>query len=137
MIKIAHYAFLDENNVVTQVIVGRNEDEVVDGISDWEAHYAEVYGQVCKRTSYNSMGGKKRNPETNEMTENTGFRKNYAGIGYTYDASRDAFIPPKPFNSWVLNEDTCLWDAPTPMPTDGQFYRWVDEDVNWQLVSMD
>jgi len=83
---MAHYAFIDENNVVTQVIVGRNEDEVVDGISDWEAHYAEVYGQACKRTSYNSMGGKKRNPETNEMTENAGFRKNYAGIGYTYDA---------------------------------------------------
>jgi len=134
---MAHYAFLDENNVVTQVIVGRNEDEVVDGISDWEAHYAEVYGQVCKRTSYNSMGGKKRNPETNEMIENAGFRKNYAGIGYTYDASRDAFIPPKPFNSWVLNEETCLWDAPTPCPADGQMYRWVEEDLNWQVVVLE
>jgi hypothetical protein len=61
-------------------------------------------------------------------------RKNYAGIGYTYDSVRDAFIPPKPFNSWILNEETCLWDAPTPMPNDGQIYRWVEEDLNWQVV---
>ena len=135
---MAHYAFLDENNVVTQVIVGRNEDEVVDGISDWEAHYSEFQGQVCKRTSYNSIGGKKRNPETNEMTEELGFRKNYAGIGYTYDAARDAFIPPKPFNSWNLNEDTCLWEAPTPYPTEvseGEFYIWSEETVSWVLAN--
>lgn len=114
---MAHYAFLDENNIVTQVIVGRNETEVVDGISDWEAYYAEFMGQPCKRTSYNGN-----------------IRKNYAGIGFKYDAERDAFIPPKPFDSWVLNEDTCNWDAPTPYPTDGGFYRWVEADLNWQLV---
>ena len=106
---MAHYAFLDENNVVTQVIVGRNEDEVVDGISDWEAHYAEVYGQVCKRTSYNSMGGKRRNPETNEMTEDPGYRKNYAGIGFRYDPDLDAFIPPKCHDEATLDENTCNW----------------------------
>ena len=67
----------------------------------------------------------------------TPLRKNYAGIGYSYDATRDAFIPPKPFNSWILNEETCLWDAPAPYPTDGNFYRWVEEDLNWQLVSQE
>jgi hypothetical protein len=115
---MAHYAFLNENNIVTEVIVGRNETEVVDGISDWEAYYGQFRGQTCKRTSYNAN-----------------IRKNYAGIGYTYDASRDAFIPPKPFASWVLNEDTCNWGAPTPYPTDGGLYRWVEADLNWQLVA--
>jgi len=132
---MAHYAFLDESNIVTHVIVGRNEDEVVNGISDWEAYYAEFTGQVCKRTSYNAVGGKWKNPETNEITNNPAFRKNYAGIGYTYDAVRDAFIPPKPFNSWILNEDTCLWDSPIPMPSDGKMYIWVEEDLNWQVVN--
>jgi hypothetical protein len=114
---MAHYAFLDENNIVTEVIPGRNEWEVVDGISDWEAHYGAFRGQVCKRTSYNGN-----------------YRKNYAGIGFYFDEARDAFIPPKPFESWLLDEDTCQWDAPTPMPTDGQMYRWVEDDLNWQVV---
>ena len=93
---MAHYAFLDENNIVTEVIVGRHEYEVVDGISDWEAHYAEFRGQVCKRTSYNGN-----------------YRKNYAGIGYTYDAERDAFIAPKTncHPEQALNEDTCVWEC--------------------------
>ena len=95
---MAHYAFLDENNIVTEVIVGRNEDEVVDGISDWEAHYAEFRNQVCKRTSYNNN-----------------IRFNFAGIGYTYDSTRDAFIAPKPTEGdWILNEDTCQWEAIAP-----------------------
>jgi len=114
---MAHYAFLDENNIVTEVIVGRNEDEVVDGISDWEAHYGEFRGQTCKRTSYNNN-----------------YRKNYAGVGFYFDESRDAFIAPKTFSSWVLNEDTCRWEAPTPMPTDGQRYAWVEDDLNWQVI---
>jgi hypothetical protein len=93
---MAHYAFLDENNIVTEVIVGRHEYEVVDGISDWEAHYAEFRGQVCKRTSYNGN-----------------YRKNYAGIGFTFDAARDAFIAPKAncHPEEVLNEETCIWDC--------------------------
>lgn len=124
---MAHYAFIDENNIVTQVIVGRNEDEVVDSISDWEAHYAEVYGQRCLRTSYNTQGG-----------VHTGggepLRKNYAGIGYTYDEQRDAFIPPKPYASWVLNEDSCLWEAPVPYPTDGIMYNWDEEAGDWAPI---
>ena len=93
---MAHYAFLDENNIVTEVIVGRHEYEVVDGISDWEAHYAEFRGQVCKRTSYNGN-----------------YRKNYAGIGFTFDAARDAFIAPKSncHDEETLNEDTCVWEC--------------------------
>lgn len=114
---MAHYAFLDENNIVTEVITGRNEDEVVDGISDWEAHYGAFRGQVCKRTSYNNN-----------------YRKNYAGVGFYFDEARDAFIAPKPFESWLLDEETCQWQAPTPMPTDGQFYMWVEDDLNWQVV---
>ena len=93
---MAHYAFLDENNIVTEVVVGRHEYEVVDGISDWEAHYAEFRGQVCKRTSYNGN-----------------YRKNYAGIGFTFDAARDAFIAPKSncHPEEVLNEETCSWEC--------------------------
>lgn len=115
---MAHYAFLDENNLVVNVIVGRNEDEVVDGISDWEKHYEEFNpGLTCKRTSYNGN-----------------IRKNYAGIGYTYDEVRDAFIPPKPFDSWVLNEDTCDWEAPAPYPTDNKPYKWDEETTSWVEV---
>jgi hypothetical protein len=124
---MAHYAFLDENNIVTEVIVGRDEDEVVDGISDWEAYYGELRGQVCKRTSYNTQAGQ-------HPSDGTPFRKNYAGIGYTFDADRDAFIPPKPFDSWLLNEDTCVWDAPVAYPDDGNVYYWDEDILNWVFV---
>lgn len=116
---MAHYAFLDENNIVTEVIPGRNEDEVVDGISDWEKWYGDFRGQVCKRTSYNNN-----------------YRKNYAGVGYYFDEALDAFIAPKPFDSWVLDEETCRWQAPTPYPTDGLMYQWVEADLNWQAVTL-
>ena len=99
---MAHYAFLDTNNIVTEVIVGK--DEGTDG-GDWEKHYVDFRGQTCKRTSYNTLGGV-------HALEGTPFRKNYAGIGYAYDASKDAFIPPKPIESWVLNETSCLWEDP-------------------------
>jgi hypothetical protein len=125
---MGHYAFLDENNVVTEVITGRDEDEVIDGITDWEAHYGAFRGQVCKRTSYNTLGGVHANG-------GTPFRKNYAGIGYTYDQARDAFISPKPFESWLLDEESCTWQAPTPQPTDGLMYRWVEDDLNWQVIT--
>ena len=124
---MAHYAFLDENNIVTEVIVGRDEDEVVDGISDWEAYYGEFRGQTCKRTSYNTQAGQ-------HSDDGTPFRKNYAGIGYTFDADRDAFIPPKPFDSWLLNEDTCVWDAPVAYPDDGLDYDWDEDTTSWVLV---
>lgn len=119
---MAHYAFLDSNNIVTEVIVGKNEGE--DGI-DWEQHYGEFRGQVCKRTSYNTYGGV-------HLNGGTPLRKNYAGIGYTYDVGRDAFIPPKPFASWGLNETTCLWDAPSPMPVEeDKFFRWDEATTSW------
>lgn len=105
---MAHYAFLDENNVVTEVIVGKNEGE--DGV-DWEQHYGAFRGQVCKRTSYNTCGGV-------HLSGGTPFRKNYAGIGYTFDPVRDAFIPPKPRDDAVLDETTCVWIVPVAESTD-------------------
>lgn len=117
---MAHYAFLDVNNIVTEVIPGRDEGE--DGV-DWEQWYSEFRGQTCKRTSYNTVG--------NQHPEGRPFRKNYAGIGYTYDDQRDAFIPPQPFPSWVLNEDTCVWDAPIAYPTNSQLYNWDEETLSW------
>jgi hypothetical protein len=119
---MGHYAFLDENNVVTEVITGKDEGE---GGIDWEQHYGEFRGQTCKRTSYNTQGGQ-------HLNGGTPFRKNYAGIGYTFDAQRDAFIPPKPYNSWQINENTCLWEAPIPYPTDDKMYVWNEEALNWQ-----
>lgn len=119
---MAHYAFLDENNTVVQVIVGKDE-----GNMDWEQFYSMQMGMACKRTSFNTIGGV-------HQLGGTPFRKNYAGIGFTYDPQRDAFIPPKPFASWVLNEDTCLWDAPTPMPTDGGMYQWDEATASWAVV---
>jgi len=119
---MAHWAELDENNVVTRVLVGSNEDP--DEGYQW---LIDNLGGTWVKTSYNTQGGV-------HSLGGTPLRKNYAGIGYSYDADRDAFIPPKPFNSWLLNEDTCLWDAPTPYPTDGKMYRWVEEDLNWQEV---
>jgi hypothetical protein len=119
---MAHYAFLDENYIVTEVIVGKDESNY-----DWEAHYGQFRGQLCKRTSYNTHGGVHNGG-------GTPYRKNYAGIGYSYDPQRDAFIPPKPFNSWQLNETTCLWDPPTPMPTDGQMYRWDEDTTSWVVI---
>jgi hypothetical protein len=117
---LAHYAFLDENNIVTEVIVGRDENEIVDGISDWEAYYAEFRGQVCVRTSYNGN-----------------IRKNYAGIGFTFDEELDAFIPPKPFESWLLVEETAQWTAPIPYPEDDLMYSWNEELGDWEAVQFD
>ena len=122
VIDMAHYAFLDANNVVTEVIPGKDEGE--DGI-DWEQWYGDFRGQVCKRTSYNTVGGV-------HTGGGTPFRKNYAGINYTYDAQRDAFIPPKTFESWVLNENSCIWEAPIPMPNDGKLYSWNESNQAWE-----
>ena len=124
---MAHYTFLDNNNIVTEVIVGKNEGE---DNTDWEVHYGNFRGQVCKRTSYNTSGGI-------HSSGGTPFRKNYAGIGYTYDEQRDAFIPPKPYPSWILNEDTCLWKPPVPYPTDGERYLWNEEELEWVLQTLD
>jgi hypothetical protein len=124
---MAHYAFLDENNIVTEVIVGKNEDE--EGVN-WEQHYGAFRGQSCKRTSYNTSGGVHANG-------GTPFRKNYAGLGYTYNADIDAFVPPKPFASWLLNEETAQWNAPVAMPEDAgtgeppKRYSWDEATTSW------
>jgi len=117
---MAHFAKLDENNVVLEVNVVNNdvldpaneESSGVAFLTDWSGGYS-----AWKQTSYNST-----------------FRKNYAGIGFTYDAARDAFIAPKPYASWTLDEATCQWQAPTPMPTDGKVYRWDEDTTSWVEV---
>ena len=118
---MAHYAFLNMQNIVTEVIAGKDETE---SPTNWEMHYGNFREQVCKRTSYNTRGGQ-------HLNGGTPFRKNYAGIGYTYDYARDAFIPPKPFPSWTLDSNTCLWVAPVEMPSDGKDYTWDEENQTW------
>ena len=110
---MAHYAFLDENNIVTEVITGIDETELIEGLEP-EIWYGNFRNQVCKRTSYNGN-----------------YRKNYAGVGYSFDETRDAFIPPKPFASWILNEDTCIWETPVPYPNDGKNYKWNEPTEEW------
>jgi hypothetical protein len=114
---MAHYAFINENGIVSEVIVGIDETELIEGKNP-EAWYGEFRGQTCKRTSYNGN-----------------IRKNYASIGFTYDEQRDAFIAPKPFDSWILDEKTCRWLAPIAYPTDGFTYVWNDNMVQWELVN--
>jgi len=130
---MAHYAFLNMQNIVTEVIVGKDE---TDGPTNWEIHYGNFREQVCKRTSYNTRGGIHYTNGVPSDDQSKAFRKNYAGIGYTYDQNRDAFIPPKPFNSWTLNENSCLWEAPVPYPNDGEMYQWNEETTNWDLVTL-
>ena len=111
---MAHYAFLDDNNIVTEVIVGKDETEFIDGLSP-EEWYGNYRGQVCKRTSYNATNG---------------FRKQYAGIGFTYDESADVFIAPQPFPSWSLDENYD-WQAPIDYPADGKNYSWDETNQTW------
>ena len=111
---MAHYAFLDDNNIVTEVIVGIDETELIEG-KDPEVWYAEFRGQRCVRTSYNAS-----------------IRKNYAGIGYSYSDDLDAFIAPQPFASWLLDEDTAQWVAPVAYPADGLIYSWNEEALDWE-----
>lgn len=127
---MAHYAFLNENYIVTEVIVGKDEVNF-----DWEQYYAIKRGQLCKRTSYNTRRGIYYNPITNLPAEDQtkAFRKNYAGVGYYYDQIKDAFIPPQPYPSWILNENACDWDAPIPYPTDGNLYDWDETTQSWKL----
>jgi hypothetical protein len=120
---MAYFARIEEG-VVVEVL----------SVSDNQEHRGQEFlaedlrlGGVWVQTSYNTRGGV-------HLTGGTPFRKNYAGIGYTYDPERDAFIPPKPFNSWLLNEDTCLWGPPTPCPDDGNIYMWDEATVSWVLA---
>ena len=109
---MAHYAFLDESNIVTEVIVGIDETELIEGL-DTETWYGNFRGQTCKRTSYNNK-----------------IRYNYAGIGYTYDPIDDAFIAPQPYPSWVLNSKK-QWEPPIAYPTDGKLYGWNEDLGKW------
>ena len=114
---MAHFAHIT-NGIVDQVIV-------IDAETLALGHWGDP--SEWKQTSYRTQGG--------QHPEGKPFRFNYAGLGYSYDATRDAFIPPKPFASWLLNETTCLWEAPTPMPTDGKFYRWEESTLSWVEVT--
>ena len=121
---MAHYAILNNDNIVQQVITGKDE---TDTTHDWEEWYGYFFKSKVLRTSYNTYAG------VHTDTSREPFRKNYAGIGYSYDESRDAFIPPKPYDSWILNEDSCLWDPPTPMPDDEKDYMWDEENQEWYV----
>jgi hypothetical protein len=115
---MAHFAQIDSNNTVIQVIVVE-QDVINTGLFGDPGSWIQ--------TSYNTHGGQ-------HSQGGTPLRKNYAGIGYTYDSVRDAFVPPKPYPSWVLNEDTCLWASPVAMPEDGNRYVWNESTVSWDLV---
>lgn len=118
---MAHFAELDENNTVTRVIVVHNNELLEDGVESEAKGIAfcqSLFGGTWVQTSYNGN-----------------IRKNYAGIGYTYDADRDAFIAPKPYDSWILDEDTCTWQAPVPYPEDGEIYQWDEDNQEWVLVA--
>ena len=121
---MAHFAQLNENNIVTQVIVVSNED-IKDSIGN---ENEEVGIAFCK----NLLG---RDTIWKQTSYNNSIRKNYAGIGFTYDATRDAFIAPKPYNSWILNETTCLWEAPVAYPNDEKMYAWDEETTSWVPIN--
>ena len=116
---MSHFAKV-ENNIVTEVLV--IEQDVVD---------SGLFGspESWIQTSYNTSGGQ-------HLLGGTPLRKNYAGIGYTYDSERDAFIPPKVYNSWILNEDTCLWNPPASMPNDGKLYSWDEDTTSWKEITV-
>jgi hypothetical protein len=119
---MAHFAQLDENNIVTQVIVVHNNELMLDG------EESEDKGVLFCKSLYGS------DTKWKQTSYNGSFRKNYAGIGYTFDKDRNAFIPPKSYNSWVLNETTCLWEAPVAYPSDGKVYFWNEDTVSWQEI---
>lgn len=121
---MAHYAIINMSNVVTKVISGKDEG---DTDTNWELFYQEMHKQICKRTSYNTRGGIHKNNKTP-------FRKNYAGVGYTYSFQLDAFIPPQPYESWTLDESTCLWEPPTQKPDDGKRYLWDEDTRAWTEI---
>ena len=123
---MGHFAKVS-NGIVTKVIVAE---------ADFFNNFVDDSPGQWIQTSYNTRVGVHYQPNTNEPSEDQSkaLRKNYAGIGYTYDATKDAFIPPQPFNSWTLNEDTCLWNSPVAYPEDGKLYKWNEEILNWEEV---
>ena len=125
---MAHYAFLDENNVVTEVIVGKDEDDLPKGVKSWEQYYGKIRNQKCLRTSYNTYGNAHR-------FGGEAFRGNFAGVGMIYEEELDVFIDPKPFASWTLNTNTFLWEAPVSRPTTGGPYIWSEGAEEWVVPS--
>lgn len=126
---MAHFARI-KDGFVDFVVVGRNEDENNENLLGHD-------GWIYKRTSYNTRGGiHYQANNTPSQDQSKAFRKNYAGIGYYYDSIRDAFIPPKPFPSWTLNEQSCLWQSPIPYPNDGKMYQWNEETGNWEEINL-
>ena len=121
---MSHFAKI-ENNIVTFVTVGRQEDD------GKEQELCERTGDTYRQTSYNTRGGVHYTDGEPSADQTKALRKNYAGVGYTFDEERDAFIPPKPFESWLLDEDTCLWEAPVEYPTDGGMYTWDEATLSW------
>ena len=123
---MGHFAKVS-NGIVTRVIVAE---------ADFFNNFVDDSPGQWIQTSYNTRGGVHYAPNTNEPSadQSKALRKNYAGIGYAYDTTKDAFIPPQPFNSWTLNEDTCLWDSPVPYPGDDKMYKWNEEIVNWEVI---
>jgi hypothetical protein len=121
---MSHFAKI-ENGVVTFVTVGRQEDD------GRELELCERTGDTYRQTSYNTHGGVHYTDGVPSAHQSKALRKNYAGIGYTFDEQRDAFIPPKPYQSWILNEDTCLWEPPVPYPNDGGMYEWDEVNGDW------
>ena len=128
---MANYAIIDENNIVINVVTGIDE---TDTSQNWEEFYGDFHANLlgqnvyCKRTSYNTQANK-------HIFDGIPFRKNYAGIGHTYDSELDAFIEQQPFDSLLLNEETCDWEAPTPYPNDEQDYMWDEETLSWYLIT--
>ena len=121
---MSHFAEINNDNIVQRVIVA--DQDFIDSGAVGDANN-------WVQTSYNTRGGVHYAPNSNTSDEGVAFRKNYAGVGYTYDESRDAFIGPKIFPSWNLNEDTCQWEAPVAFPDDGKMYIWNEENVTWDL----
>ena len=126
---MSHYAQLDENNVVVFVIHAKSNDK--------EDEFTESTGDVYRQTSYNTYGGVHYTDGEPSDDQSKALRFNYAGIGFTYDETRDAFIPPQPYASWVLDEATCLWVAPIDYPADGGLYVWDEETTDWIEVQVD
>ena len=124
---MAHFAKVGTGNIIEKVVVVSNDVATTEQVG--VDFLNKLYGtnDVWKQTSYNTRGGVHR-------LGGTPFRKNYAGIGFKYDQTRDAFIPPKSYNSWVLNEETCLWEAPVIKPDDGQRYSWNETNQTWDII---
>jgi hypothetical protein len=124
---MAHFAKINDSNIVTEVIVVSND--IATSESAGVTFINTLYGttDTWKQTSYNTYAN------THKL-DGTPFRKNYAGIGFSYDASKDAFIPPKPYNSWTLNNTTCLWESPVAIPNDGKRYTWNESILQWEEI---